>query len=200
MSKPSQATLLVELVQESDVELLPRLSMRPPTSPPARRTARLGVALKADSPLARTPLYRATARRRSTGTAGADCSPWKASPFEGLLHDVELRLAQHEDAIYLDLADDHWNMVEITALAGRSWRRQRSRFRRRRGMQSCPPRSAGAESMTCASSSTSPTRTGRCSLGLAGGCAETAGAVLGVWPSTASRAARSPRPLAYSEN
>ena len=117
MSKLSQATLLVELVRESDVELfhgsdetayvrIDRESHRenwPLRSKPTRRwLARLCYESYGTTP---------GAQALQDGLLALEGLAF----FEGLLHEVELRLARHEDAIYLDLADDHWNIVEITA-------------------------------------------------------------------------------------
>jgi hypothetical protein len=51
---------------------------------------------------------------------------------------VALRVAEHGDAIYLDLADSDWRAVEITAAGWRIVQHPPVRFCRRRGMLSLP--------------------------------------------------------------
>jgi len=60
--------------------------------------------------------------------------------FDGLEREVYVRVAQHADAIYVDLANERWESVEITA---RGWKVVSSeatpvRFRRPRGMLPLP--------------------------------------------------------------
>jgi hypothetical protein len=58
--------------------------------------------------------------------------------YEGRLHDVHLRLAGHEGAIYLDLADEFWQAVEITSTGWRIVADPPVFFRRPRGMLALP--------------------------------------------------------------
>lgn len=60
--------------------------------------------------------------------------------YEGMVREVHTRIAQHEDAIYLDLADEAWRVVRVSR---DSWRVISSgeaavRFRRPRGMLALP--------------------------------------------------------------
>ncbi len=58
--------------------------------------------------------------------------------FEGAEHPVYVRVAEHDGAIYLDLADPQWRAVEITADGWRVVTDPPVRFRRARGMQPLP--------------------------------------------------------------
>jgi hypothetical protein len=58
--------------------------------------------------------------------------------FEGVEHEVYLRLAGADDAVYLDLGDDYWRAVEITADSWRVIADPPVRFRRPRGMRPLP--------------------------------------------------------------
>jgi hypothetical protein len=58
--------------------------------------------------------------------------------FDGPEYPVHTRLAEHEGAIYLDLADAHWRAVKITAAGWRVVRDAPVRFRRARGMLPLP--------------------------------------------------------------
>ena len=71
------------------------------------------------------------------------------SQFEGPEHEVHVRVAQRDGAIYLDLADDEWRAVEVTSIG---WRVVSSeeipvKFKRTRGMLSLPmpEKAVGAE-------------------------------------------------------
>jgi excisionase family DNA binding protein len=58
--------------------------------------------------------------------------------FDGPQHTVHVRVAEHEDAIYLDLADDSWRCVKITATGWTVTADPPVRFRRRNGMRPLP--------------------------------------------------------------
>jgi hypothetical protein len=58
--------------------------------------------------------------------------------FDGPQHAVHVRVAEHEDAIYLDLADDAWRCVKITATGWTVTADPPVRFRRRNGMRPLP--------------------------------------------------------------
>ena len=58
--------------------------------------------------------------------------------FEGQEHPVFLRIAEHGDAIYVDLGSDTWNVVEVTAAGWRVADSCPVRFRRSRGMSPLP--------------------------------------------------------------
>ncbi len=69
--------------------------------------------------------------------------------FEGPEHEVHVRVAQRDGAIYIDLADDEWRAVEVT---GAGWRVVSSeetpvKFKRTRGMLPLPvpDKEVGAE-------------------------------------------------------
>jgi 5S rRNA maturation endonuclease (ribonuclease M5)/energy-coupling factor transporter ATP-binding protein EcfA2 len=58
--------------------------------------------------------------------------------FEGPEHSVFLRIAEHDGAIYLDLADEHWRAVRVTSDGWSVVADPPVRFRRPRGMQPLP--------------------------------------------------------------
>lgn len=63
--------------------------------------------------------------------------------YDGQEHPVHLRTAAHDGNIYLDLANDHWEIVEIGADIPDGWRVVQAldapvRFRRTKGMQALP--------------------------------------------------------------
>jgi hypothetical protein len=61
--------------------------------------------------------------------------------FEGAEHQVHIRVAEHEQAVYVDLGDDHWKAVRVSADGWEVIDSERVpvRFIRRRGMQALPP-------------------------------------------------------------
>ncbi len=58
--------------------------------------------------------------------------------FEGLEHPLHVRTAEHEGAIYLDLADPEWRAIEITPAGWRVVSNPPVRFKRARGMLPLP--------------------------------------------------------------
>jgi hypothetical protein len=58
--------------------------------------------------------------------------------FDGVVHDVHLRVADHDGAIYIDLADPAWRAIEVTSNAGAVVDRPPVRFRRPRSMLALP--------------------------------------------------------------
>ncbi len=87
---------------------------------------------------------------RATGTApGAQAVQDALGVLEGRAHferneePVHTRLAERDGAIYLDLADDDWNAVEITSAEWRIVRNPPVRFRRPAGMLPLPTPVAG---------------------------------------------------------
>lgn len=65
--------------------------------------------------------------------------------YEGAERPVFVRLAQHGDAIYVDLADDAWRAVEVTAAGWQIVSDPPVRFRRSRGMAAhCLPMRGGS--------------------------------------------------------
>jgi hypothetical protein len=63
--------------------------------------------------------------------------------FNGPEQAVFIRLAQHEDAIYLDLTNAMWEVIEVTATGWRVLQRSPVMFLRRRGMLPLPCPKAG---------------------------------------------------------
>ncbi len=138
--KPSQATILVELVRESEAELFHG----------ADEVAY--VRIPCGTHVETWPL-RSKAARRWIARLFYDCEGTTPGGqalqdglltlegiafFEGFLHDVHLRLAGAEDAVYLDLADDYWQAVEITKGGWEVVADMPVRFRRPRGMRPLP--------------------------------------------------------------
>jgi hypothetical protein len=58
--------------------------------------------------------------------------------FNGEVHEVHLRLTEHEGAIYIDLADDFWQAIRIDANGWEIVPEPPVRFRRARGMLPLP--------------------------------------------------------------
>jgi hypothetical protein len=58
--------------------------------------------------------------------------------FEGVKRSVGLRIASHDGAIYVDLADECWRVVEIDTAGSRLVDRSPVPFRRTRGMRTLP--------------------------------------------------------------
>ncbi|MGE5607806.1 MAG: hypothetical protein ACM359_00990 [Bacillota bacterium] len=58
--------------------------------------------------------------------------------YEGLSHPVAVRIARHEEAIYLDLGNERWEAVKITREGWNVEANPSVRFVRRRGMQALP--------------------------------------------------------------
>ena len=63
--------------------------------------------------------------------------------YEGPEHQVELRVAEYENKLYLDLANDKWEAVEISARGWRLLKRPPIRFRRTPAMEALPVPVAG---------------------------------------------------------
>jgi len=137
---PSQATLLVELVCGSGVELF------------HSRADEAWVLLPCEShrecwPV-RSRIFRQWIARlffEEHGTApGAQALSDALTVIEGYAlyssfeHAVELRLAARDGAIWLDLADDHWQAVRISADGWEVVHDPPIRFRRPRGMLPLP--------------------------------------------------------------
>ena len=68
--------------------------------------------------------------------------------------DVHLRLAAQGGRIYLDLCDDEWRVVEVSANGWRITTKPPVRFRRAPGMLALPAPTGAATSTTCVTSST----------------------------------------------
>lgn len=58
--------------------------------------------------------------------------------FEGPVHPVSIRIAGHSDCIYVDLANDKWEAIEITPSGWNIVKNCPVRFRRTRGMSPLP--------------------------------------------------------------
>ena len=58
--------------------------------------------------------------------------------FGGAVHDVHVRVAGRDGAVYLDLVNEAWDVVEVTAAGWRIERDPSVKFRRSRGMQALP--------------------------------------------------------------
>jgi hypothetical protein len=63
--------------------------------------------------------------------------------FDGVEHQVHVRLAEHDGRVYLDLADPEWRCVEITEAGWRVMIDPPVRFRRARGMLPLPAPATG---------------------------------------------------------
>jgi hypothetical protein len=140
VSKPSQATILVELALEtSDLELfhngpdgfalIPQGTHReswPIRSSSFRRW------------LARLYFNHAHAAPGSQALQDALGVLEGKALFEGVEQIVHLRVAEHEGAIWIDLADEYWQAVRVAAKGWEVVHDPPVRFRRSRGMLPLP--------------------------------------------------------------
>jgi hypothetical protein len=143
----SQATLIVDLVLgTADLELFHTDEAEPFVVVPAGSHREVW-------PLRGGPFRRWIARmfyethgKAAGGQALADALGVLEGEalFRGVQHDVHLRIAEHESAIYIDLADDFWQQIKITATGWEIITGDTVRFRRSRGMRPLPyPAAAG---------------------------------------------------------
>jgi hypothetical protein len=138
---PSQATKLVELALESDVELFHDGSQDAFAMLPAG-THRECWPVRA-TPFRRwlSRLFFSCERTAPGGQALTDALgvlEGKAL-FEGAEHEVHLRVAGDDDgAVWLDLGDEYWQAVKIDATGWEVVHNPPVRFRRARGMLSLP--------------------------------------------------------------
>lgn len=58
--------------------------------------------------------------------------------FEGAIYEVHTRIAEHEGAIYLDLCDEQWRVVQVTRDGWQAVKHSPVKFRRARGMLALP--------------------------------------------------------------
>ncbi|MGE3975102.1 MAG: hypothetical protein AB7F59_11315, partial [Bdellovibrionales bacterium] len=58
--------------------------------------------------------------------------------FEGKQHRVYIRVAHHQDKIYLDLTNDSWQVVEVTSSGWKIINKSPVKFRRAKGMEPLP--------------------------------------------------------------
>lgn len=63
--------------------------------------------------------------------------------YDGPEHVVHLRIAEHDDAIIIDLCDRHWRAIEITANGWKLVKDAAVKFVRARGMQALPDPTCG---------------------------------------------------------
>ncbi len=140
--KPSQADELVKAARETG-ELFHDPSGTPYADVVAPEPAPHHEILRIRSRTFRTflaGLYWRTVGRPAGGQAITDAIDVLSSValFEGPQRPVGLRIARHDGAIYLDLADDRWRVVEIDRAGWRILDRSPVPFRRTRGMLPLP--------------------------------------------------------------
>ncbi len=84
--------------------------------------------------------------------------------FDGEEHEVHVRVAEHEGAVYVDLANDEWEAVKITSEEVEIVSDPPVRFRRRQGMLALPhpPLRVGRLTRSGALSTSRMPRTGYC--------------------------------------
>ena len=83
--------------------------------------------------------YQATGAAASSAAIAAALDLLEArAQFDSPERTVSIRVAEHADCIYLDLADEHWRAVEIGADGWRVLERPPVRFRRAPGMLPLP--------------------------------------------------------------
>jgi hypothetical protein len=117
--RKSQADRLVELAQDAGIELFHTPGGDPETmvSIPIgehRETMRIGS--KAFRMFLGRQLFMATGKAPAAQSLQDAISVLSGQAlFDGEEHPVAVRVAEHDDAIYLDLADEEWRAVQITA-------------------------------------------------------------------------------------
>jgi hypothetical protein len=85
--------------------------------------------------------------------------------FEAAEQPIAVRVAAHQGAIWLDLANDRWEAIEITPTGWRLVADPPVRFRRPDSSKPLPPPNPAGTSASCGSSATSTTTTGPWSPG-----------------------------------
>ncbi|MCZ6836985.1 MAG: bifunctional DNA primase/polymerase [Planctomycetota bacterium] len=136
-SKESQATILVGLCD--DIELF---------HDDDRAYATLQIGDRIETLLLRSRAFKRWLSRQFYKTIGKAPNSQSLSDaigvlegkglFDGPEHRVHVRLAEHEGAIYLDLADEHGHIVCVTLHGWDLLTETPVRFRRPRGMQTLP--------------------------------------------------------------
>src|SRR5690349_4991534 len=96
----------------------------------------------------RRSYYRATGIAASSGVISGALEQLEArAQFDGPERGVHLRIAEHDGAIYLDLADDHWRAVKVTAGGWQVISAPPVRFRRPPGVLALPAPQRGGSIM-----------------------------------------------------
>lgn len=137
--KPNQATILIRLAQASATFW---------HTPDQDAYATIDVGAHLEHWPIRSKAFRRWLQREyfvSTGKA-ASAQPTQdalgtlegMAVFAGDQHDVAIRVAEHEGAVYLDLANDDWQVVEVDASGWRIISDPPVRFRRARAMLPLP--------------------------------------------------------------
>ena len=143
--RESQATAIVRLALEADVEL-----WHTPTGDSY-------ITIAVDSHQEHHPLgsratrdyltrlyYRDSAKApNATAMQAAVATLSGMARFDGAQRDVHIRVAGHDGSIYLDLCDPQWRAVEITSTGWRIITNPPVRLQRRRGMLALPLPVAG---------------------------------------------------------
>lgn len=143
VGKPSQATRLVDLAQ--DVEFWHCPDMEP--------YATFVEGSHRENWPVRTKAFRQWLRRRfwneyesapnSQAVQDALGILEGKAVFDGVEHDVATRLGEFDGAVYLDLANDTWEAVKITALGWQVVQNPPVKFRRTKGMLPLPSPATG---------------------------------------------------------
>ncbi len=148
MSKPSQATILAELALSSDgLELFATPRYEPYVLIPSGTHHEVWPT--------RSSVFRRWLSSQyfaKAGTAPGSQAIQDAlgvlegkALFNGGMHEVHLRLAEHDGAIWLDLSDDYWQAVKITAGGWEVVHAPPVRFRRPAGIKPLPyPENGGS--------------------------------------------------------
>jgi hypothetical protein len=144
-TKDSKATKLVKLALKQDVELF--------HNPEGEAFATIPVDGRRETYVLKTKAVRLWLARLFYETyeeaAGSQATQdalgvlWGRALFDGDEHPVHVRIAEHADAIYLDLADAEWRAVEITSGGWHVMVDPPVRFKRARGMLPLPAPDAG---------------------------------------------------------
>ncbi len=72
--------------------------------------------------------------------------------YDGPEHVVHLRVAAHDDHVYIDLCDRHWRVIEISADGWKSWMNRPSSSFGRVACRRCPSPRAPATPACCGDS------------------------------------------------
>jgi hypothetical protein len=96
----------------------------------------------------RRSYYRATGFAASAGVINGELEQLEArAQFDGPERVVHLRIAEHDGALYLDLADDHWRAVKVTTAGWQVISAPPVRFRRPPGLLALPAPQRGGSTM-----------------------------------------------------
>jgi hypothetical protein len=160
-AKPSQATLLVDLVSNEGVDLFHDHLLEPYITIPLQGHREIwALRARASKNWLQRLFFERTGKALSTQglTDGLGVLEAKAK-FDGPEEEVFVRIAEANGVFYIDLANDNWEAIEVTPGGWKVISNPPVKFCRRRGMESLPMPACGGRSTSCGLSSTSRART-----------------------------------------